>query len=184
MINYNYFSTLFVKKTNILTPLFVLFTSFVYSQTYCPVSVTNTVEPITLVDFAGINNPTASSGTPGYQDFSAIAGNVTAGTSYTITLKGNTSGNNTCYFRVYIDWNGDGDFFDAGESIDVGTIINSNGTDSKTVTKSIVVPTCDVAPSVRMRVFKNFIVRQWYPSWLSSLVINLLWKCLVSRKSR
>ncbi len=145
-----------MKNTNILTLLFISFTSFVYSQTYCPVSVTNTVEPITLVDFAGINNSTASSGTPGFQDFSAITGNVTAGTSYTLTLKGNTSGNNTCYFRAYIDWNGDGDFFDAGESIDVGTIINSNGTDSKTVTKSIVVPSCDVAPSVRMRIIKNF----------------------------
>lgn len=154
-----YYLTLFEKlatKAKILALSITLFTTAAIGQTYCSVGVTSGSEPITLVDFAGINNPSANSGGTGYQDFSAISGNVVAGTSYTITLKGNTAGNSTCYFRVYIDWNGDGDFFDAGESIDVGTIVNSNGTDSKTVTKSITVPSCDVAPTVRMRVAKNF----------------------------
>lgn len=148
--------TTFLPFRIVLFIAFIYLGSIGYAQTYCNVGVTSVVEPITLVEFAGINNPTANTGTPGYQDFTSIVGNVTAGSSYTMILKGNTVGNNTCYFRVYIDWNGDGDFHDANESIDVGTIVNSSGTDSKTVTKNIIVPSCDVAPSVRMRIVKNY----------------------------
>lgn len=144
------------KRFLLLTFLLALSLPFSAWTQYCPIGVTKTVEPITLVTFADINNSSPNTGTPGYQDFSAIVGNLTAGNTYTITLKGNTVGNLKNYFRVYIDWNGNGNFFDPGEIIDIGYIENSNGTDSKTVTKAITVPSCDVAPSVRMRIIKNF----------------------------
>src|SRR5690606_22274430 len=81
---------------------------------YCPVSFTSGVEPITLVNFAGINNPSpaAVGGTIYLEDFTAIVGNVTAGVTYPITVNGNTDGTFTNYFRVFVDWNQNGLFDD------------------------------------------------------------------------
>lgn len=138
-----------------LTCLFCLETFLSFSQ-YCPINA-NTVEPITSVVFSNINNVTAATGTPGYQDFSAIIGNVAAGSSYTLTVKGNTVGNVTSYFRAYFDWNNNGDFLGSNEVYDLGSITNSNGTDSKSVALSITIPSCDISTTVRMRIIKTYL---------------------------
>ena len=127
--------------------------------TYCgPLAFTFTVEPITLVNFAGINNTTSASTTGGtaHEFFLNQVGNVTQGSTHTITIKGNTGGNYTNNFAVFIDWNQDGDFADAGETYSVGTIVNSTGTDTKQLTYDITVPVGATVGNTRMRVKKQF----------------------------
>ena len=73
---------------------------------YCQATFTSNVEPITLVNFAGINNSSiATVGTAAMQDFTAITGTVTPTVTYPIILKGNTDGAYTNFFSVFIDWN-------------------------------------------------------------------------------
>lgn len=131
---------------------------------YCgPMSFTNNVEPITLVNFAGINNTTSAlvgqaNGTTivAHENYTAIVGNVSAGGSYPISLKGNTDGNYTTKLRVFADWNQDGDFDDASESYDVGDIANSTGTDAVVLNGIIAVPSTATLGNTRMRVIKKF----------------------------
>ncbi len=124
---------------------------------YCSVTFANGVEPITLVQFAGINNTTpAPIGGTAHEDFTAIQGTVYQGFSMPIKLKGNTDGSFTSYFRVYIDWNQNGSFTDAGESYDIGTIASSNGTDAKELNGNIATPAGATLGATRMRVIKKF----------------------------
>lgn len=131
---------------------------------YCgPLQFTNNVEPITLVNFAGINNTTSAlvgtangSTIIAHENFTSITGNVSAGGGYTITLKGNTDGNYTTKLRMLADWNHDGDFDDTSESYDVGDITNSTGTDAVQLVGLISVPADAALGSTRMRVIKKF----------------------------
>ncbi|MCF6132078.1 T9SS-dependent choice-of-anchor J family protein [Flavobacterium wongokense] len=127
---------------------------------YCgPITFTNNVEPITLVNFAGINNVTdpTLNGTPDHEIFASPTGAVTAGSSYTITIQGNTDGNFTNRFMVFADWNQDNDFADADEAYTITqTITNSTGTDAITATQSLLVPPTALAGSTRMRVKKIY----------------------------
>ncbi len=120
---------------------------------YCSPTFTSAVEPITNVTFAGINNTTSGviGGTPELETFCSL-GSVVVNSSYPISVSGNTNGNRTDYIRVYIDWNIDGDFVDAGESFNIGTIINlPNGT----VSNTIVVPITASIGVTRMRVMNK-----------------------------
>jgi hypothetical protein len=133
---------------------------------YCSsVTYSSGVEPITLVNFAGINNASPAtaglpSAQPSLQNFISVTGNVTTETAYTMTLKGNTnedgSGPYTNYFRVFIDWNHDGDFSDTGESIDGGSVTNSTGLDTKQAVTSITIPATALASTTRMRIKKLY----------------------------
>ncbi len=126
---------------------------------YCgPLAYTFTVEPITLVNFAGINNTTSASTSGGtaHEFFLDQVGNVTRGTTYTITLKGNSGGNFTNNYMVFVDWNMDGDFADANEAYSAGSITNSTGTDTKQLTYDITVPSDAVVGNTRLRVKKLF----------------------------
>ncbi|WP_294821680.1 GEVED domain-containing protein [uncultured Flavobacterium sp.] len=137
----------------------------VSSGVACPCEVDfSTSEPITLVNFAGINNASSAAlGGEGYQDFTGTApGQVTAGQSYDITLKGNTNDDwedgYENYFTIFIDWNHDGDFEDANETYEIDDyLIYSTGTDSEQVTGSIAVPANALPGLTYMRVVKN-----WY----------------------
>ncbi len=125
---------------------------------YCNVTFTSGVEPITSVQFAGITNtsPAAIGGTA-LENFTAMTGTVLAGSSYPITLKGNADGTTFInYYRVYIDWNQNNLFTDAGESYDIGTITGSTGVDALFVTSNIAVPSTALAGNTRMRVMKRF----------------------------
>lgn len=127
---------------------------------YCgPLPFTSTVEPITLVNFAGINNTTAAAtaGATAHEVFTNMVGNVAKGSTYTITLQGNTNGNYTNRFAVFVDWNQNGVLNDPGEVYEVTqTLVNSNGTDGKQVTHDIIVPTGALEGNTRMRVKKIF----------------------------
>lgn len=145
-----------VFKTLILVG-FLTLTTMGWGQ-YCTPTFTYTVEPITLVQFAGINKSTsASTSSPGYEDFSASEfGNVVAGQTYPITLKGNTGGNYTNHFTVFIDFNGNETLNDPGEMFVIGSIQNSTGIDGIELTGDITIPVSAPTGSRRMRVVKNY----------------------------
>lgn len=141
-----------------LAMLGFVFTSFAqFPAPYCPVTFPSGAEPISLVQFAGIDNTSAAAlaGAIQHENFTAISGAVAAGTSYPITINGNTGGNYTNVVTVYIDWNQDNDFDDPGESYAIGDLVNNNGTGTA-ITSNIAVPVTAMAGTVRMRVMKKF----------------------------
>jgi len=131
-----------------------------FPDPYCgPLDFTNNVEPITLVEVAGISNVTSAvlNGTPDHEDFTAISGDMETGMSYPIALEGNTDGNFTNRFVVFIDWDQNGVLNDAGEVYEItDLLINSTGTDGQQSNGTIDVPAGALAGTTRMRVKKQF----------------------------
>lgn len=113
---------------------------------YCAATGSNTqFEWISNVKFNTINNTSTGSG--GYANYTSISTTVNKGTAYPLTLTPSfASTAYPEYFNVYMDYNGDLDFADAGE-----LVYSSPGT-SATVTSSITIPTTAITGSVRMRV--------------------------------
>lgn len=130
-----------------------------FPDPYCGPLNYSSVEPITNVEIAGIANRSdaATGGTNSHEDFTAISGNMTQGETYEITLEGNTDGNFTNRFVIFIDWNQNGILDDAGEVYVIAQELrNSTGTDGKQIFGDIVVPANAVLGNTRMRVKKNF----------------------------
>lgn len=132
----------------------------------CVPEYSSDIEPITLVQFSGINNSTSNvvNGTPAVQFFCSQIANVIQGNSYPITIKGNTNDiyifgypiySWTDYIKVFIDWNQDG-LFQAGEVVTSGTIKGSTGIDGVSLTGNITVPYTAIIGTTRMRVIKNY----------------------------
>ena len=135
------------------------------NDAYCNVTYEFYTEPITYVEFAGIeNNSSAELGTTPFNEyFLDIEGTVNQGGSYPIALEGNTGGNYINYFTVFIDWNQDGDFNDANETYPIGSISNSTGADGQQATGTIEVPADATIGQTRMRVVKNYDVSPTNP---------------------
>nr|WP_199001320.1 M4 family metallopeptidase [Flavobacterium sp. ASV13] len=73
-------------------------------------------ERIGKVVLGTINN--TSTGTTGYENYTAISTNATRGTAYTITITPSwTSSVYSEGYAVFIDYNQDGDFADSGETV-------------------------------------------------------------------
>lgn len=151
-----------MKKITLLLMLFVSYCGFAqFPAPYCgPIAFTFNVEPITLVQFAGINNSstaTAALASGAHEDYTTIFGSVSAGSSYPITLKGNTDGNFTNRFMVFADWNQDGDFADVNEAYTITqTILNSTGVDAIFASQVLTVPGNALVGNTRMRVKKIY----------------------------
>ena len=137
--------------------------SFTASVSYCtPTPAYGTVEPTTNVTFAGINNTTSATvgGTPSYEDFSGVTtqlGMVRREGSYPISLNANTGGAFSHFFAVFVDWNQDGDFDDAGEKYFTTvptfiSVLNSNGVTGTPAAGTIAVPADAKLGNTRMRV--------------------------------
>jgi len=116
--------------------------------TYCTASGNNqNYEYIAGVQVGGINN---TSGASGYTDFTSISTNFTKGASVSVSLTpGFVSSSYTEYWKIWIDYNGDGDFDDAGEEVFAGT-------GSSVVTGSFTVPTSAATGPTRMRVIMKY----------------------------
>ncbi len=147
----------------LLTLLFIVGTGAVSYGQYCTVSYPATnVEPITFVKFNSISNRTSAALTqPAYENFtvSPTASQTTTVFKeiiYTMTVEGNTNGNFPTNIDVYIDWNNNQLFTDAGEHYTIGTIVNSTGADGKSVSLDITIPAGIANGAKRMRVVKNF----------------------------
>jgi hypothetical protein len=116
------------------------------TPTYCSARGNNvSYEFINNVTLNTINNTTTANA--GYGDFTSLSTSLTKGTAYNISLKPGFVGTAyTEYFRVYIDFNNDKDFDDAGE-----LVYTSAGT-TTTVTGSFTIPTGATTGATRMRV--------------------------------
>ena len=147
-----------MKKILLLFCAFVTLQCFSqFPAPYCAEVSSFGVEPITLVKFAGINNVSSNlTTTSAHENFTNLIGNVSAGDTYPITLKGNSVGNNNNNYSVFVDWNADNDFLDAGENYEIGSIKNSDGIDAKQLIGSIAVPNTTTAGNKRMRVSKKY----------------------------
>ncbi|MCB9283128.1 MAG: S8 family serine peptidase [Lewinellaceae bacterium] len=122
---------------------------------YCSAGGTNANDEwIDLVQF-GFNNPTGSDG--GYADYTNLSASVSPGTNYTIYYSKGSPFTDYAYWRIYVDWNQDGDFADSGER-EVSRRSRSNGTLSSTIS----VPSNAVPGTTRMRVMMKY---GGYPSY-------------------
>ncbi len=120
------------------------------------VEFASSIEPITLVDFAGILKESCPqlNCDGGLVDYTGTTpGNGIAGQSYPIRVKGNSDGTRTDYITAFFDWDQDGEFETA---VNIGTITNSSGTDEKEATSNIAIPVSALPGLTRMRVFKNY----------------------------
>lgn len=141
-----------------LSPVFSFTTGVTFPEPYCSVSFPSGNEPITRVKFTGIDNvSTAVPGaSPALEDFLAVPGGaVMPGTTYSMTVEGNTVGDYTTKVKAYIDWNHNG-VFDASEGYVIGDIVNSTGTDGKQAIADIAVPASALLGQTRMRVIKKY----------------------------
>ncbi len=112
---------------------------------YCDSEGTNvTYEWIAGVSVSNLTNNTGANG--GYGDFTGLSADLNEGATYNITLTpGFASTTYTEVWRVWIDYNGDYDFDDAGEEV-------ASGSSSSAVTTSFTVPASVPASTTRMRV--------------------------------
>ncbi|REC44456.1 reprolysin-like metallopeptidase [Chryseobacterium sp. 5_R23647] len=119
--------------------------------TYCSATSSNTAdERIGNVSFGSINN--TSTGTAGYENFTAVSTNVTRGSAYTISVTPVwTSTKYNEAYAVYIDYNKDGDFTDSGELAWTKT-----GSQTSPVTGSITIPSTATLGTTRMRVMMQY----------------------------
>ena len=126
-------------------------TTLAVTITYCTSQGNSTAdEKIGKVVFGTINN--TSTGTAGYENFTALSTNVTRGTAYTITIT--PSWTSTKYkegYAVWIDYNQDGDFLDTGEKVWTRT-----GTTTTPVSGTFTVPATATLGSTRMRVMMKY----------------------------
>ncbi|MBI2257848.1 MAG: T9SS type A sorting domain-containing protein [Flavobacteriia bacterium] len=112
---------------------------------YCTANGTNVqYEWINNVTVGTINNTTSSNA--GYGNFTNLSTNLTIGTSNSISLKpGFASSTYTEYFNVYIDYNKDLDFADAGELV-------YSGSGTSTISGTFTIPSTTTTGTSRMRV--------------------------------
>ncbi len=148
-----------VKYLCVLVYLITGVTAFSQEVTsgYCGVDFDYDIEPITYVEFAGIRNMSATEINfgPALEDFTHLVSAVEPGGTYNIILEGNTGGDYTNYFTVYIDLSQDS-VFDEGEAYHIGSLSNSTGWDSIQLQESILIPSFIEPGYVRMRVVKNY----------------------------
>ena len=126
-------------------------TTLAGTVTYCASKGNNTNdEYINRVRFNTIDN--TSGNNSGYADFTGTSTTVVRGNSYTVTINPTWTG--TVYreaYNVWIDFNQDGDFADAGEAV-----YTQSRTTSSQVSGSIAIPTSALTGSTRMRVSMKY----------------------------
>ena len=119
--------------------------------TYCSSTGTSTAdEKIGKVVFGTISN--TSTGTAGYENFSALSTNTIRGTAYTITIT--PTWTSTVFsegYAVFIDYNGNGLFTDAGETVWTKAISTTTP-----VTGSFTIPLATTLGAKRMRVSMKY----------------------------
>lgn len=120
---------------------------------YCASQSSNTNnEFISRVQLGCIDN---SSGAQFYSHLTGIAATVTKGSSYTITITRTWTG--TTYnegYAVWVDFNKNGDFTDAGEQV-LSVAPNQN----TTVSASFTIPTNAIENTTKMRVSMSKVLR-------------------------
>jgi PKD repeat protein len=130
-------------KTNYIT---------VSSCTYCTTSYSNTSDDwISNVTLNTINN---NSGSTTYSNFTAISTTVNPGSNYTLSVNVTVNGAWVQHAIVWIDWNKNCTFGDAGETFDLGQTPGTTGT--FTLSSTVTVPSGASIGSTRMRVSERY----------------------------
>jgi len=117
------------------------------TPTYCTSKgSSSSYEWIDLVQLGSINR--SSGANAGYFDGTALSTTLTAGTSNTISYSAGFSGTAyTEYWKIYIDYNKDGDFVDAGE-----LVASRSSNLASTLSSTFTVPTTARNGTTRLRV--------------------------------
>ena len=124
---------------------------------YCDISSSIDDAWINGVTFNTISNLSTGLTAGGYEDYSATQQtDLLRGETYNLDVKINTQGAWTFYQTVWIDWNQDGDFVDAGEEYDLGTAYNVTNGSSAECPLAITVPTDAETGFIKMRIMSNF----------------------------
>lgn len=101
------------------------FTTLAAPPVYCtPTGTSVDGTGLTNVTFASINNTTGSeAATNYYGNYSGLTANIAQGATVPISLTYST-GIYNYFVKIWIDWNNDGDFIDAGEEVYSGETVN------------------------------------------------------------
>jgi len=96
-------------------------------KVYCASAPSSTADSkITGLQLSNINY-TAASGCTSYTDNTNLTAKLEQGATYPLTVTlGSCGGNFNKIAKVFVDWNSDGDFDDAGELVATSGIINGN----------------------------------------------------------
>ena len=118
---------------------------------YCTSKGSNaSYEWIDLVQLGSINHTSGTDG--GYADNTSLQTNLTLGTSNTIYISaGFASSSYTEYWAIYIDYNRDGDFADAGEKV-----VSGSSSSAATLSGTFTVPSSASTGLTRMRVSMKY----------------------------
>ena len=126
-------------------------TTAISAVTYCASTSSNTNdERIGKVVFGTINN--TSTGTAGYENFTSVSTNIVPGTAYSISIT--PTWTSTIYnegYAVWIDYNKNGLFTDAGE-----LVFSKTASQTTPATGSITIPAGTTLGSTRMRVSMKY----------------------------
>jgi parallel beta-helix repeat protein len=147
-------------KKQLLTLALALISGFgmsLQAQTYCSAGPSSTADSeITGVALVGdnysISKSSSSCGTAGVQNFTATdSADVSQGTSYVISVTmGTCGGSYAGAIAAWIDFNGDGDFVDAGEKLG-----SYGGSPTSTQQFSFTVPSTATLGQTRLRVMQQ-----------------------------
>ena len=143
---------------------------------YCAVDMTQEVQPITRVQFAGIDQASAADSPNGYEDFTGAHGAVTTGGTYALRLKGKAGLSfeaNT--YTVFFDWNHNGILDEPNEIYSVGALVGSTGSDGMEVVYDVAVPGGAQAGPTRMRVLKVYSPSSFAMYWPSGACGGYRW---------
>jgi hypothetical protein len=111
----------------------------------------------TGVTFNTINNLNSGKSTGGYGNFTATPTNVNRNSSYPLTVKVNTDGNFSTQTKVWIDWNQNCNFNDAGEEYILGNAVNVTNGNTSASPLSITIPLGATLGTTTMRVATKYV---------------------------
>ena len=117
-----------------------LITTGVGGSAYCTSEPTSSADSrINNVTLSNINN-TPAAGCTTYSDYTNLTDSLVAGKTYPLSLTLGTCGNNfNKVVKVFIDWNGDGNFNESGKLVATTNVINGTGTYNTNITVPITV---------------------------------------------
>lgn len=118
---------------------------------YCTANGNSVVDEwIDLVEFGGMSNASAANG--GYGNFTNKTGTLVRGTTSAFKFSAGFAGTAyTEYWAIFIDFNRDGDFADAGEQV-----VNASSSSSATLSSNVTIPTSASVGLTRVRVIMRY----------------------------
>ncbi len=135
-----------------------VFTTSSQGEVYCKSNGNNNAiyEYIDYVNIGNISRAYAYPDAGGYYNATSLSTTVNKGAAYQLTLSAGFNGfmEADAYpenWAVFVDWNIDGDFADAGE-----TALTTNTTDAGNKTVTLAIPYTAATGSTRMRVSMNY----------------------------